>query len=184
VSVVGALVIPDVRLARVEKQYGALRADLPKDKGEVKGRLLQEADVQSVVSILARNDVILEVSAVDMGMHSGGAVAVHQSRQAELITASVTERHHPSLRAQMRDLRERLERMPPQLYVQSIATFELIAQVMDHATLYYCQRIPKELAAFHWVIDSTGKGKVTDWESWWSLVVLPILQSRSLRRPL
>lgn len=184
ISVVGALVIPEARLARVERQYSALRPDLPKDRGEVKGRLLREPDVHSVVSMLVRNDVLLEISAVDMGMHSGAAVTAHQQRQAELITASITARHHPSLRAQMWDLRGRLERMTPQLYVQSVATFELIAHVMDHATLFYCQRIPKELAAFHWVIDGKGKGKVTDWESWWSLVVLPVLQSRSLRHPL
>src|SRR5690348_7820565 len=78
----------------------------------------------------------------------------------------------------------RLERMTPQLYVQSVATFELIADVMGHATLFYCQRIPRELAAFHWVIDGKGKGQLTDWESWWSLVVLPVLQSRSLKQPL
>ena len=40
VSVVGALIIPDVRLAGIEEKYAALRRDLPKDKGEAKGRLL------------------------------------------------------------------------------------------------------------------------------------------------
>jgi len=172
VSLVGALVIPDARLARVERQYRALRADLPNDKGEVKGRLLRERDVDFVVTMLARNNVLLEMKAVDMGMHSGAAVAAHQERQAELITERITERHHPNLRAQMEGLRRRLEKMTPQLYVQSAATFELIATVIDHATLFYCQRIPKELAAFHWVIDGKGKGQVTDWESWWSLIVI------------
>jgi len=135
--------------------------------------------------MLARNNVLLEMKAVDMGMHSGAAVAAHQERQAELITERITERHHPNLRAQMEGLRRRLEKMTPQLYVQSAATFELIATVIDHATLFYCQRIPKELAAFHWVIDGKGKGQVTDWESWWSLIVMPAIQDRSLKgRPM
>ncbi|HSE46377.1 MAG TPA: hypothetical protein VLA89_13715 [Gemmatimonadales bacterium] len=160
-------------ITRVVEKYRALRRGLPKDKGEVKGRLLLERDVDAVVSILVRHDIILETVAVDMGMHSDAAVAAHQKKQAELVTASVTAKHHPSLQAQMWDLRSRLERMTPQLYVQSVATFELIADVMGHATLFYCQRIPRELAAFHWVIDGKGKGQLTDWESWWSLVVLP-----------
>jgi len=75
VSLVGALVIPDVRLSRVVEKYRALRRGLPKDKGEVKGRLLLERDVDAVVSILVRHDIILETVAVDMGMHSDAAVA-------------------------------------------------------------------------------------------------------------
>ena len=144
VSLVGALV-PDVRLSRVVEKYRAFRRGPPKDKGEVKGRLLLERDVDAVVSILVRHDIILETMAVDMGMHSDAAVAAHQKKQAELVTASVSAKHPPSLQAQMWDLRSRLERMTPQLYVQSVATFELIADVMGHATLFYCQRIPNSL---------------------------------------
>jgi hypothetical protein len=183
-SLVGALVIPDARLARVETKYRALRADLPKDRGEVKGRLLVEHDVDSVVSLLKRNDVLLEITAVDLGMHSAATIAAHQKKQAELITARITEKYHPNLRAQMFDLRRRLEGMTPQLYVQSVVIFELIAKVIELSTLFYCQRIPKELGAFHWVIDGKGKGLITDWESWWSLVVMPALQSRSFEKPM
>ena len=184
VSLVGAPIIPDARIARVEKQYQALRADLPKEKGEVKGRLLSEDDVDSVVSMLARNDIVLEIKAIDLGMHSTGAIAAHQAKQAALLTENLTEQHHPDLRAQMFELRHRLEEMTPQLYIQSVATFELIATVIDDATLFYCQRIPKELGAFHWVIDGKGKGQVTDWENWWSLIVMPAIQSRSLKQPM
>jgi hypothetical protein len=35
VSVVGALIVPEVRLARIEQKYAALRLDLPKEKDEV-----------------------------------------------------------------------------------------------------------------------------------------------------
>jgi hypothetical protein len=52
VSLIGALIIPDARLASLEKQYNKLRADFPKDdNGEVKGRLLNEAQVASAVPI-------------------------------------------------------------------------------------------------------------------------------------
>lgn len=37
ISVVGALVIPDVSLSRIVKKYEKFRKDLPKDNGEVKG---------------------------------------------------------------------------------------------------------------------------------------------------
>src|SRR5262245_25974319 len=76
------------------------------------------------------------------------------------------------------------KRWPRSCTVQSVSTFELVANVIETATLYYCQRIPKELAAFHWVIDGKGKGSTTDWESWWSMVVMPAIQDRSLKKPM
>ena len=104
--------------------------------------------------------------------------------QRSIITARVTDKFHPNLRKQLFNLRHRLEDMTPQLYVQSVMTFELIATVIEHSTLFYSQRIPKELGAFHWVIDGKDKGRISDWENWWSRVVMPIIQSRSLRRPM
>jgi hypothetical protein len=49
--------------------------------------------------------------------------------------------------------------------------------------MFYAQRIPQELGAFHWVIDGKDKTRVTDWEEWWSVVVSMDLQSRSLSDP-
>src|SRR3546814_19300972 len=50
--------------------------------------------------------------------------------------------------------------------------------------MYYCQRRPVELGAFYWVVDGKDKDKVTDWEDWWSQVIMPITESKSLRKPL
>lgn len=184
VSLVGALIVPDYRLARVEKKYAVLREDLPKQDGEVKGRLLSESEIDRVVSMLTNNEVLFEVSAIDMGIHGDADIADHKKRQEHALTARLTEDHHPNVREGIFQLRRRLERMPHQLYVQSTVTFELIARVIQHATLYYCQRHPRELAAFHWVIDGKAKDRVTDWEDWWSYVVRPLLQSKSLRKPM
>src|SRR3546814_10263368 len=74
--------------------------------------------------------------------------------------------------------------MPHQLYIQSCATFELIWRTIENATMYYCQRRPVELGAFYWVVDGKDKDKVTDWEDWWSQVIMPITESKSLRKPL
>ena len=41
ISVVGALVIPDVMMDNLAKGYAKLRANLPQENGEVKGRLLR-----------------------------------------------------------------------------------------------------------------------------------------------
>lgn len=184
VSGVGALIIPDVRRGKVEKQYERLRSSLLKGQEEVKGRLLSERDVDALVSMLARHEVLFEMTAIDLAILQDRDLAEHQGKQAEKLTERITNKHHSNVRAQVFELRHRLEEMPHQLYVQSVVTFELIATVLERATMFYCQRSPKELAAFNWVIDSKDSGRVTEWERWWSFVVMPALQFRALRKPM
>src|SRR5713226_8286443 len=113
VSVVGALIIPDVRLARIEQKYAALRTGLPTDeKGEVKGRKLGAREVNAVVSMLKRYEILFEATAVDMAIHEADDVARHQALQAEGITAGLTEHSHPNVRQRALDFRNRLERLP------------------------------------------------------------------------
>jgi hypothetical protein len=57
-SAVGALAIPSGRLGFIQKKYAQMRNRLPMEKGEVKGRLLNEHQVSSVVTMLSRNNVL------------------------------------------------------------------------------------------------------------------------------
>ena len=181
VSVVGGLIIPEQQFAKIEKTYKGLRPQLANDNEEVKGRSLSERAVASVVAMLHRYQVLFEVTAIDMGIHDETTIRAHKSAQEEAITRHLTPAHHPDMRAGVLQLRMRLERMPLQLYTQSVATFDLIERIVDHATLYYSQRRPQELGAFHWVADAKEATRITDWEEWWSFVVMPMLQSKSLR---
>src|SRR6266851_5149783 len=186
VSVVGALIVPTSRLARVEEKYAAIRADLPTENGEVKGRKLAEQHVKAVVAMLKRYHVLFEATAVDMSIHSPMQVERHKVLQAEGITEGLSEESHPKVRERAFDLRRRLERLNAQLYVQSAVTFPLIETVIHNAIKFYCQRIPTELGAFHWVIDGKDRGRTTSWENWWSRIVSRMLEARSwfLDKPL
>jgi hypothetical protein len=184
ISLVGALVVPDRRLPYIEKRYSKIRAQLPKEKGEVKGRLMGENDIDLVVSMLAEQQVLFETCAIDLGTHSSDDIAWHKTGQEVGITKNITEEFSLALKEEIFAFRRRLEKLPYQLYVQSTVTFELIATVLNHATIYYSQRIPKELEKFHWVIDGKERDQVTDWEKWWSQIVKPSLQAKSLRDPM
>lgn len=149
VSVVAALTIPDDRLAEIGNRYTVLRPSLLKKSDEVKGRDLSEAEVASVVSMLASEEVLFEATAVDMSIHGAADVAAHKSAQATAMVKHLTDQHAPAIHAGVARLRERLEGMTAQLYVQSVVTFALIERVIQHGTLYYCQRLPRELGAFN-----------------------------------
>lgn len=150
----------------------------------MKGRRLSETEVDWVVSLLLEHDVLFEITAIDMGVHMEADIEAHKEGQQEGITKHLTDLHHPTVHIGCWDLRHRLERMPHQLYVQSVATFELIWRTICHATMYFSQRRPEELGTFYWVVDGKERDRITDWEDWWSYVVMPSLQSKSLRNPM
>jgi hypothetical protein len=111
VSLVGALIVPEVRLARIEERYAALRPDLPKEKDEVKGRLLNEAEVARLVAMLLRYEVLFEVTAIDLVVHRPDELVSHQVAQAERITRNLTEKHSRTTQEHVRALRKQLEQM-------------------------------------------------------------------------
>jgi hypothetical protein len=68
INVVGTLAIPDAKLQFLEKKFAKVWARLPLDKGEVKGRLLNEDQIDEVVTLLARNEVVFEATVLDLGL--------------------------------------------------------------------------------------------------------------------
>jgi hypothetical protein len=184
VSAVGALVITERQLPLVERRYAQLRPLLPKDrKGEVKGCDLSENDVARVVELARRSGLIYEVAVIDRLPNDFAAVEEHRKTYTEGLTENLTDRHHPEFIASSHALKHRLEQMPEQLYVQSVATFEVLWKILTKAIVYYSQREPESLGRFHWVVDAKDR-KRTSWEDWWSKVVRPHMQTRSWEKPL
>jgi hypothetical protein len=183
VGAVGALVVTESQLPLLESRYAQLRPLLPKDGAEVKGRLLGEGDVARVVDVARRSGLIYEVTVIDLLPSETALIEEHRAGQCEGLTRGLTEKHQPSLVAGVHALRARLEKMPLQLYVQFVATCDLLWTTLQHATLYYCQREPRSLARFRWIVDAKAPKGITDWEDWWSWAVKPMLQARSLRQP-
>jgi hypothetical protein len=183
VGALGAVVITESQVAEFNRRYMQLRPLLPKHQGEVKGKLLGESDIARVVDVARRSGLIYEVTIVDLPENSAQAIERHRAGQCEGLTGGLTAEHHPNIVAWAQGLRRRLEQMPLQLYVQSVATFDLVWRALSHATAYYSQREPQSLARFQWVVDAKAPDRVTDWEDWWSKVVKPMTQSRSFREP-
>jgi hypothetical protein len=137
-----------------------------------------------VIGILVKNGLLFEITAIDMGLNTEPNLTASKMRQAEAITAGLTDKHAPAVQAALWKHRERLEKMSLQQYVQSKVTYCVIDRVIRHATAYFAQRSPKELGCFHWVIDAKEPRKVTPWEEWWSFVIKPWLEFGSATKPL
>jgi hypothetical protein len=185
ISLVGALIVPDSRLASLEKKYAKLRKSFPKDeKGEVKGRLLNEQEIARVVPLLSEHSALFEAASIDLGLHTEQGLIAFQAQQAGRMTNGLTDRHMESFKAHVWVYRRRFEAFKLPLMVQTIITFEFFPRLIEFGIMYFSTRRPEELGKFNWVIDAKGTMSTpTEWEEWWSLIIMPYLQTRSFRKP-
>ncbi|WP_326914192.1 hypothetical protein [Sphingopyxis chilensis] len=181
--IVGALIVPNYTIDRLFQKYERLRQHLPKEGDEVKGRRLNEAQVNSVITLLRRNHCLFEAIVIEMGRESATDIAEHQQKAAEALTANLTEKHHPELVAGVKKLKSRLEAMALPLYVQAALMNVLLARIIRELPAYWIQRQPKEILNFHWVVDGKGVDSETSSENWWSTTKAGFLQSALAREP-
>ena len=183
VSTLGALILTSHSLPKLFRRYGRLRANLPKRKGEVKGSLLNETQVAAVAELLRKNGAIFCASMIDLAAHTADDIAGHRERRRASLTTNLTEGHTPELRAGVAALQDRMAGFSDQLYVQGAVMIDLLYRIMQDMIVYHCQRFPKELAEFHWVVDAKDPAVVTNWEDWWSKTLVIWLQAMSLEKP-
>lgn len=182
ISCVCALVVPEQETEEVFFGFKKLKEKWGIKYDEIKGSKLNELEVASLISLLSQFDVIFEVTAIDMMMQTAEGLTAHRTTQADMITKNVTAQHKSTLVQSLREVQNQLRNLSNQLYVQAICSFELLAKVIQKATLYFAQRKPKELAELYWVIDAKQE-KITPYEELWRKILLPMLQSKSFRKP-
>jgi hypothetical protein len=182
ISVVGALAIPDGNLPRLRKKYARIRKGLSTEGGEVKGRLLDAAQIDRVVRLIKDRDAIFEVTAVDLGLHTANGVTAYQQRLAAEMQALL-----PALPDSIRDriaaASNYILQIPAQLFLQALTTFDLMHRVIGNTALFFSQRKPYALGKFDWVIDGKDRQKVTNWENWLAFYATGALASLSARDP-
>jgi hypothetical protein len=127
---------------------------------------------------------MFEVTVVDMAVHSDNEITTHKLLQADMLLEHLTDEHQLSLIKQTEEFAGQLRGLANQLYCQMVATIALIRRVLENASMYYSQRQPKELGAFHWVIDGKSPDGITTAEELWKNFSAPFIQSASLREPI
>lgn len=181
---VGALIVPDFKIDQLFSKYARIRHNLPKERDEVKGRLLSEAQIAKVVEILRRNSCIFEAHVIEMSFETAPGIEEHRKAAANGLTSNLTDQHQPELVEQVWRLRGELEAMAAPLYVQYAIMSELLADLISEIPVYWAQRRMRELINFHWVVDGKGRDGLTKSEKWWSTVKSGLVQSKLARKPM
>jgi hypothetical protein len=182
-AVICSLVLPHKSVGLARREINWISRDWPRKDGELKGGMLQPANLITLVDVLFRHDAILHASAIDMANEIPAGVEAHKVHQCEGITKYLTPAHHPDLVRDAWELRRILERMPNQLYIQYVLTSDMIRCAINESIMYFAQRRPRELAEFEWTIDAKDPNRVTPHEQWWLDTLGPLLESRSRREP-
>jgi hypothetical protein len=125
---------------------------------------------------------LLEATAIDVGNYSQAEIARCRDKFAEELPSELGPEHHPDVHAWVSKLQSTLQQTTPQLFIQSLATFEVIDRVINYSAAYLSLRWPEELGRFDWVIDAKEPRGATDWETWWTEMIGPVCSTWSFRR--
>jgi len=181
-SCIAALAVPTTKKKEVFKQFKKLTHGWGDANGEVKGRTLDEGQIASVIALLQKFDVLLQVIMIDLGLHTEDGITRFKELQAGKITEHITDAHHPNVIRQANEIRDAFIKMPNQLFVQAFLMFPLIPRTLLHMIWYYARRIPEELQWFYWTVDAKGQSK-TAYEDAWSTALFPIMSTQSAEDP-
>lgn len=182
-SCVGALVVKDSEVESLLESFRRLRTTWSDEEREIKGSRLNEHQVRETIELLQQFDVIFEVVSIDMALQRTEKLTRHRELQAEAFVSRIDERFNENLVRELHSIRDRFLRTPNQLYLQGACTWILVSSVLRKAALYFAQRSPEELAAFHWRFDAKADS-LTPFENLWRSVSLGILESISIHEPI
>jgi Protein of unknown function (DUF3800) len=183
-SIVCSLALPHKEVGPARREIDFRSRQWPRRECELKGGALSAENLIELVDILFRRGAVLHVCGIDVAQENADEIARHKANQAEGITRYLVPTHHPRMVTQVWELRNALERMSTQLYVQCVVMSELIATAVQETLSYFAQRRPRELARFQWTVDAKDPVRVSPQEAWWRDTLAPLQESRTRRVPM
>lgn len=183
ISCIGALSLPSAMVVDVYHDFAALTAGWPNERGEIKGRLLNETDIAAALQFFADKSAIFNCVAIDLGLHTDREALAHHEQQAGALVAGLTDRHKATMIDDVKRAQAELRRLKVPDYFHMVARTTLIDDVMRLVPLYKCQRDGADLGDFDWTFDAKDKN-VSRMERLWDLLFMGFLESRSLREPM
>lgn len=182
VSCAAALLVPESAHDRLLQQFATLKGQWGYGGTEVKGRRLNEGEFAAAIDLVFQTQAaFLRIAAIDMGFHRAATISAHQSEQARRLRESVVGPFTPELVADVHRLANETDKLAPQLYVESVLMTQLVVSVIQTGTFLYSQLEPAALGRFEWTMDAKDR-TVTESEALWRTLLLPSVQSESLRR--
>jgi len=181
ISCVAALVVPESVHDRLLVEFQTLIRSWRFSNSEVKGRLLSERHFdQTIRTVYNTQRAFLRIAAIDMGLHTVAMIDDHKKRQAERLRKPMDDRFSPARVKEVYGLASQIQNLAPQLYVEVVLLTHLVVSVIQTSTLLFSQLEPPSLGCFSWRVDAKDR-QITKYEELWRTLVLPFIQSETLR---
>jgi len=116
ISAVGALVLPENKTKIIFSKFEALKNKWGFKNSEIKGSQLNEAQINSVIEILQKYNVMFEVVAIDMNIQDVDKVTAHKLDRAEKMISCITKEFNDSLIANLHKTKAEIESLPNQFW--------------------------------------------------------------------
>lgn len=182
-SCIGAVVVPSRFMTRIQSAFTRISASWPKDEnGEIKGRLLNEEHITSLCDALQPYKVLFETVVTPMNAATYAEMNIYKSDQNTGEKPSGSTSNASTTTGTATSELESMEPLSNQLYAQMISQAHLVQQTIQIASMYFSQRIPRELAAFRWFVDRKDIS-LTPAEQWWRNRVGGFLTSQWQKEP-
>jgi hypothetical protein len=182
-SCIAALAVPTTKKKELFKQFKSLTRNWTDRNGEVKGSKLDEPQIASVIALLQKFDVILELIVIDLGLHTEDEITKFKEIQVGNMIGDIPPDHIPDVLKRARGIQSVFASMSNQLFVQANLMFLLIPRILFHMVLYYARRIPEELQWFYWMVDAKNESK-NAYEDAWSIALYPVMAGQSAQNPI
>ncbi len=177
-----ALVVPERFAPELLAKFDRLRSSWTNEP-ELKGSAFSDDQTSKTLDLLKGHGVVVEIAAIDVAHHSVTTVKEFQCAQAEKFGAALTDEHDEIWHRFVAELDSAWMDLSPQLILQVEVLLALIEELVRVLPNFYAQRIPKELGRWDWIVDPKDV-KPTRFEEVWRRTLGPILQTRSLERPM
>lgn len=180
ISCIAALIVPEILESIVFEAFNQwkLLPALQKYKdgsGEIKGSKLNESEIASLLLLLKKFDVVVEVICIDLGNTTDAEIDQFKRDIADGFSKSETgQKTNVKFK---KDVIISLSKSN-QLFLQALTLYNLMKEVLSISIPYYAQRFSQELEKFRWVIDTkidTNGNRIT--EEIMTDLVKPFLQS-------
>jgi hypothetical protein len=179
---IAALAVPTTKKKELFKQFKALTRNWTDKNGEVKGSKLDEPQIASVIALLRKFDVILELVVIDLGLHTEDEITKYKELQASNMIGDIPPDHNPDVLKRAQGIQSVFASMSNQLAIQANLMFLLIPRILFHMVLYYARRIPEELQWFYWMVDAKNESK-NAYEDAWSSALYPVMAGQTAKNP-
>jgi Protein of unknown function (DUF3800) len=182
-SCIAALAVPTTKKKELFKQFKALTRNWRDKNGEVKGSKLDEPQIASIIALLRKFDVILELIVIDLGLHTEEEITKFKEIQVSDMIGDIPPDHKPDVLKRATEIQSMFASMSTQLVIQANLMFLVIPRILFHMVLYYARRIPQELQWFYWTVDAKNESK-NAYEDAWSTALYPVMAGQGAQNPI